>query len=66
MAEYIIDTAAIGCDGYCPARERIVRCRYCSYYVRERGCCDYRKPFTFKVNPDGFCAWGEEAGYGRD
>lgn len=52
MPEYIIWS-----DGKLPEKDfqRITRCRFCSYFIEERGCCDYRKPFMFTVNPSGFC-----------
>lgn len=71
MAEYIIDTDVTGCDGYCPARERIVRCGDCKH--SEEHSTYYSKGKTFlectlwhwgdetrlEPEPDGFCAWGE-------
>lgn len=64
MAEYIVDTTVTGCDGYCPARERVVRCRDCkhaedmtklhdSWFCKRNVCA---KP---PIEPDGFCSWAE-------
>lgn len=59
-------------------RERIVRCRDCEHAYEidgtdELNCLyfndwDYRNdcPDEWRVEPDGFCAWGEERGDDRD
>lgn len=58
----------------CEVRERIVRCRNCEHAYEIGGtdalnCLyfnewDYRNdcPGEWRVEPDGFCAWGEERG----
>ena len=48
-------------------REEIVRCRDCKYYIHSEllggDACDLQDDFNeyhwLKVEPDGFCAWGE-------
>ena len=59
-------------------RERIVRCRDCEHAYEidgtdELSCLyfnqwDYSNdcPGEWRVEPDGFCAWGEERGDDRD
>ena len=41
-------------------RERIVRCRDCRRSFEERGDLWCRGIVGPPVEPDGFCAWGEE------
>lgn len=43
-------------------RERIVRCRDCRRSFEERGDLWCRGIVGPPVEPDGFCAWGEEKG----
>lgn len=68
--EYVIDTAITGCEGYCPARERVIRCRdckhmeplynstvHCDWFPDGVGAC--MKWMNYNCEVDGFCAWGE-------
>lgn len=64
MTEYIIDTGVTGCDGYCPARERIVRCKDCKWnevlWAENGGYQLCVRGDVMRMNkPNGFCAWGE-------
>lgn len=43
-------------------RERIVRCRDCRRSFEERGDLWCRGIVGPPIEPDGFCAWGEERG----
>ena len=43
-------------------RERIVRCRDCRRSFEERGELWCRGIIGPSIEPDGFCAWGEERG----
>ena len=67
MSEYIYGTDEH--EGHWLTGEEIVRCRDCSNYFEtpKRGCrcmywitldC-YENPVPSKVEPDGFCSWGE-------
>ena len=71
MTEYVVDlTDKQTTDLRKVRRERIVRCRDCKYSFV--GCLsgatrckrmliqDTYEPGCMKVDPDGFCAWGEE------
>lgn len=61
-------------SGTCERRECVVRCRDCKHAYEidgtdELNCLyfnewDYRndRPGEWRVEPDGFCAWGEERG----
>ena len=65
MSEFVIECWYDIDDGWIAEeyREEIVRCRDCRHY-RERvnGCVEFgdesRGEYA-KVEPDGFCAWGE-------
>ena len=70
MTEHIFPTIGRNIEHYsCPviagtAREEIIRCRDCKYskryWNREKPLCRRLLPvFSFYVDPDGFCAWGE-------
>ena len=57
--EAIIDGAAKG-ETKLVRREQIVRCRDCKFYGYGKYATHcYR--FVHKVEPDGFCAWGERS-----
>jgi len=70
MSEYIVDIPEsypfkIVQDGWhyhveCEyqQREKIVRCRDCTYYNDYLGSC-MRRLYPYGTTPDGFCAWGE-------
>lgn len=66
MTEYIIDmgnssyqsTSGLLCADVSQLREEIVRCRDCKHYGYGKYATHcYR--FVHKVEPYGFCAWGE-------
>lgn len=48
--------------------EEIVRCRDCKHYKDRNGAilpgtvCQRLGYYNFKVEPDGFCSWGERKG----
>lgn len=78
MAEYVCElTAKLATDLRARRRERIVRCRDCEHAYEidgtdELNCLyfndwDYRNdcPDEWRVEPDGFCAWGVERGTGN-
>lgn len=79
MAEYVCElTSKLATDLRARRRERIVRCKDCEHAYEidgtdELNCLyfndwDYRNdcPDEWRVEPDGFCAWGEERGDDRD
>ena len=58
MAEYVFALNDEG--GLEERRERIVRCQDCRMSFEERGELWCRYMGGGPVEPDGFCAWGEE------
>lgn len=69
MAEYVCELTddypdvPFGSDDYSGTverRERVVRCRDCRRSFEERGELWCRGIVGPPVEPDGFCAWGEE------
>lgn len=64
MAEHVVDL--MPCDvmfGGVDVREPVVRCRDCRFWateMRHTGMCTGRK-----LDPNGFCAWGERKGLER-
>ena len=71
MKEYIFDIEPeiafdlISLEGFSNAflknaKEEIVRCCDCEYYVEHQGyaTCEYFDRAYAEVEPDGFCAWG--------
>lgn len=69
MAEYVCELTddypdvPFGSDDYSGTverRERVVRCRDCRRSFEERGDLWCRGIVGPPVEPDGFCAWGEE------
>ena len=74
MAERIIDlpTEKMATDLRFWLRERIVRCRDCKHYSEHEWVMvtDVSDVCHFfgdgvKVEPDGFCKWGERKGEGK-
>lgn len=62
-AEIVVETAGGGrLNPPQEIRERIVRCRDCRRSFEERGDLWCRGIVGPPVEPDGFCAWGEEKG----
>ena len=65
MSEYIMEYLP---DTTCIEREEVVRCRDCKHYKDRNGAilpslvCQRLGYYNFKVEPDGFCAWGERRG----
>ena len=65
MAEYVCEDMGLHAGGGTASvrwhrRERIVRCRDCRMSFEERGELWCRGIVGPPVEPDGFCAWGEE------
>lgn len=72
MSEYVYatnGTPVSDADGEISLpRERIVRCRYCKHYRDHEwiiatdvsDVCHFWHGEPTKVQPDGFCAWGEK------
>lgn len=68
MSEYIIKLADNDAPSMTTAEE-IVRCRDCERYVRANpatGWNDVCDATDSKVQPDGYCAWGERKEGGDD
>ena len=59
MAEYVVEYKDEGMYATC-AKERVVRCRDCRRSFEERGELWCRGIVGPPIEPDGFCAWGEE------
>ena len=63
MSEYIYDTSRVETQpeqGF--TGETVVRCRDCKHFngwACEQSECSYCGELTHRVEPDGFCAWGE-------
>lgn len=77
MSEYIVNlegelgmVLAVACVGAGFSREEIVRCRDCKHYSKYEwiiatdvsDVCHFWHGEPTKVEPDGFCAWGERKG----
>lgn len=78
MSEYVIDATDAQLGDFFDARaffgprlkEELVRCRDCRYYKAAEWIiatdvehvCRFWHGKPTKVDPDGFCAWGERRG----
>ena len=76
MSEYIVevnenptvtfDGLNVRCGDVLIQREEIVRCKDCKHYKDRNGAilpgtvCQRLGYYNFKVEPDGFCAWGKK------
>lgn len=66
MAEYVVEEPSDRSASW-RVRERIVRCRDCKHYSEHEwiiatdvsDVCHFWHGEPTKVEPDGFCAWGE-------
>ena len=65
MSEYVYGTD--GQEGHWLTGEEIVRCRDCKHFngwACEQSECFCCGELTHRVEPDGFCAWGEARKHG--
>lgn len=62
MVEYVCEIEDEEYGASMRRRERVVRCRDCRRSFEERGELWCRGIVGPPIEPDGFCAWGEERG----